>query len=522
MKNFNQFFIIISLVVGLAVGLVSCVGGGGTIPQSQAETKEVVKVTPTVTFDASMVKLVGELAEKLQDLRGEQLAVFGFLHKPSNQEWGIGTQIEDAIIGQLSAKQHKIMERQKLKGLVNEKAMSLSGTRIGKSAGAAVVITGSYTLWKRGESLRITARAIDVQTSAILASVKTEVSTENIEDQLRPVKRPTTAGASASSDAPAVKILPISLKVRDASSVAQKQKVSEQFAQGYVDLTSSQKVHQYKIELKDFKILEVERVHRMGRSSFLRSECPVRFGYDSTFIFKGTDTNTLEENVFCVPGVTMGKAGSNISNMVSDETYYKIFDEFYLVKLSYRLSLDYAVFKQFLDSHLVGKQGVSAKKGNLPTKSIVLTKLSHVKNRKIYTNVYYDVPVRKWEQVKDAMQQRKSSLKFILYSSLLDEDGLPVRKWNSSVLKSSCGSDDFLVSCFAPSDWEVKSSNGYTDLSLFFRFLQAPGRIAVGLARNSRDRRLEIVANDLIDLSTYLLIPKDQANLIKSVAIELK
>lgn len=184
------------LVILSAFFLVSC-----GILRNNGESKEPEK--QVYTFDKGIRIISKQFSEQLDEERNKKIAIFGIKHHPTNQVWRLSAHIENGIIEEMSIRHHfKVIERTMMDALNKERKHSREGYMTGSSAGAEIVITGTYSLWKENalqtdiieivknrsvfekQTLRLNLKAIEVASGLILGSAKIDISLKSVKHLL--------------------------------------------------------------------------------------------------------------------------------------------------------------------------------------------------------------------------------------------------------------------------------------------------------------------------------------------------
>ncbi len=155
------------------------------------------------TFDKGISIISSQFSEQLSENRHKKIAIFGIKHHPTRQVWRLTAHIENGIIEEMSIKhKFKVIERTMLDALEKERKNASRGYMIGSSAGADIVITGTYSLWKEDalqtdimeivknksvfekQTLRLNLKALDVASGVILGSAKVDMSLQSLKHLL--------------------------------------------------------------------------------------------------------------------------------------------------------------------------------------------------------------------------------------------------------------------------------------------------------------------------------------------------
>ena len=231
--------------------------------------------------------------------------------------------------------------------------------------------------------------------------------------------------------------------------------------------------------------------------------------------------------------VTLDTRGINY-NIFSELKKIETIDQKYLVQILYRVSLSDAYYeriKSFLDVATNKKEkGVSlnASSEYEDPNYIVLSKLSHMMGRDIFTNLYR-FNESKWARIRDM-----GNIKLIPYMefSLLDADELPVRKFrHKSVSGTGNGYDDgdnFTIACGIPNinfkeiNYKLRKlldhGSGFSEYVFIFGITHAR---SYDFFNYKGAKVLLFLKNDHVDYTAYILIDKKDAMLIKDIVIKI-
>jgi len=267
----------------------------------------------------------------------------------------------------------------------------------------------------------------------------------------------------------------------------------------------------HSVTLKGFNIYEIQ-----GK--------PKENGSNLTFDLKNIDNGKLKT-------ITINKKYRSNKRYVngvwdlSDNAIYKLIDNEYFVEIKYVVSLDddyYQTVKRFLDVAADKKEkGVSVATHNASKKTniIMLSKLSHIGKRRIYTHVYR-FKDRKWQKIKN---MGNMALEPYMEFSILDEDELPVRKWRhnfeSGGSKGKCNSrQDYTLECA-----RIKWWNGETfhKPSIVWGIKTKSDYKPFTFAYSKKPKELRFLKNDGIEYTTYIFLKKEDAKLIKDIQISI-
>ena len=231
--------------------------------------------------------------------------------------------------------------------------------------------------------------------------------------------------------------------------------------------------------------------------------------------------------------VTLDTRGINY-NIFSELKKIETIDQKYLVQILYRVSLSdayYEKIKSFLDVATNKKEkGVSlnASSEYEDPNYIVLSKISHMMGRDIFTNLYR-FNERRWAKIRDM-----GNIKLMPYMefSLLDADELPVRKFrHKSVRGAGNGYDDgdnFTIACGIPSinfkktNYKLRkildNGSGFSEYAFIFAITHAT---SYNFFDYKGSKMLLFLKNDHVDYTAYILIDKKDALLIKDIVIKI-
>lgn len=232
--------------------------------------------------------------------------------------------------------------------------------------------------------------------------------------------------------------------------------------------------------------------------------------------------------------VTLDRYNGINYNSTSQLKKIETIDQKYLVEILYRVSLSDAYYeriKSFLDVATDKKEkGVSLNTSGEynDTNYIILSKLSHMMGRDIFTNLYR-FNERKWAKIRD---MGNIKLNPYMEFSLLDADEIPVKKCRHKAVYGVSNAyddgDNFTVACGISSSNFKKIKNklrkfwdiGGTFSKYVFIFGITHGK-PYNLFNYEDSKILLFFKNDHIDYTAYILIDKKDALLIKDIVIKI-
>jgi TolB-like protein len=144
------------------------------------------------SVDQALLDLKNQLMEGLGEGQKPVLVIVDFVD-PEGRITGLGRYIAEEILTHLVRdKKLRVVERRYLEKTMNEIKLGMSGLvsddtakSVGKIVGADAILTGSYT--QVGQSVKIQARMIDVETGNVLASGSSGVDKDQVANLIRQV-----------------------------------------------------------------------------------------------------------------------------------------------------------------------------------------------------------------------------------------------------------------------------------------------------------------------------------------------